>query len=155
MRSVASGIYLLALCDANIILIITVTFLLSTQYQNIIHILYNAPYLLYVPSGSARRGLEFEGGIKWDMGNIELLDQITMLNAYSKRKSYSKDIVGDLENSSCGIVNLKKVRNSRFFIFYFLFLFFWMRFYFAVWLHNSVKNRIFFVIIIFLFIFSI
>ena len=82
--------------------------------------LYNIPNLLYVPSGSARRGLEFEGAIKWDMGNIELQDQITMLNAYSKRKSYSKDIVGDLENSSCGIVNLKKVRNSRFlFIFWY------------------------------------
>lgn len=31
--------------------------------------------------GSSRRGLAFEGKMKWDMGNIELLDQITVIKA--------------------------------------------------------------------------
>jgi len=44
--------------------------------------------------GSYRRGIEFEGAIKWDMGNVEVLDQVTAVNAFAKEGLIDSNQVG-------------------------------------------------------------
>ena len=44
--------------------------------------------------GSYRRGIEFEGAIKWDMGNIEVIDQVTAVNAFVKEGLVDANQVG-------------------------------------------------------------
>ena len=41
------------------------------------------------------------------MGNIELIDQITAITAYSKKKSYRKEEINKIDLD--GIVDMKKV----------------------------------------------
>jgi dipeptidyl aminopeptidase/acylaminoacyl peptidase len=57
--------------------------------------------------GSARRGKKFEAAIKWNMGDIEVRDQVHACQMYAKSGSYSfpERIAGE----GAGIVDLEKV----------------------------------------------
>ena len=70
--------------------------------------------------GSARRGIDFEGAIKWKMGEVELKDQVRAIQAYSVRKSYSVKNTDSRQigKKGSGLVDLKKV-----FIFTFIFIY--------------------------------
>jgi len=44
--------------------------------------------------GSYRRGIDFEGAIKWDMGNIEVIDQVTTVKAFVNEGLIDSNNVG-------------------------------------------------------------
>ena len=70
--------------------------------------------------GSARRGIDFEGAIKWKMGEVELKDQVRAIQAYSVRKSYSVKNTDSRQigKKGSGLVDLKKVFLFHLFIIY-------------------------------------